>query len=223
MRSADTVARTGGDEFAIVLDSTFSASHTDDTTDRILDIFNHPFLLAGQEHVNQASVGITVSSGETTDAARLLQEADIAMHAAKVSGKGRRETYKPGMREVVIDQLQLAADMRHAVERREIVVYYQPIIETRTGEMNGVEALMRWQHPTRGLLTPAKFIPTAEASGLIVPMGRWLLRQACHDVQKLGRPDRHPAAQVERQPRRATARRPRPDRRRRHRTRGLAA
>jgi diguanylate cyclase (GGDEF)-like protein/PAS domain S-box-containing protein len=183
VRSSDTVARTGGDEFAVVLDSTFSASHTGDTTDRILDIFNHPFLLAGKEHANQASVGITVSSGEMTDAARLLQEADIAMHAAKVSGKGRRETYKPGMRELVIDQLQLAADMRHAVERRELVVFYQPIVETSTGVMNGVEALMRWQHPTRGLLTPAKFIPIAEASGLIIPMGRWLLRQACHDLR----------------------------------------
>ena len=183
VRSSDTVARTGGDEFAVVLDSTFSASHTDDTTDRILDIFNHPFLLADKEHVNQASVGITVSSGETTDAARLLQEADIAMHAAKVSGKGRRETYKPGMRELVVDQLQLAADLRHAVERRELVVFYQPIVDARTGVMNGVEALMRWQHPTRGLLTPAKFIPMAEASGLIIPMGRWLLRQACQDLR----------------------------------------
>ena len=166
-----------------MLDSTFTASDTDDTADRILDVFNHPFLLAGEEHFHQASVGIAVSNGEDTDAATLLQQADIAMHAAKVSGKGRRETYKPGMHELVIERLKLETDMRQAVERNELAIVYQPIVDLATGALNGVEALMRWQHPSRGLLTPDAFIPSAETTGLIIPMGRWLLHQACDDLR----------------------------------------
>ena len=183
VRDADTVARSGGDEFALVLDSTFSAADTDDTADRILDVFKRPFLLAGEEHIIGASVGIAVSNGETVNAATLLQEADIAMHAAKLSGKDRRETYKPGMHQEVIDRLQLEADLRHAVDRNELAVVYQPLVDLASGALSGVEALMRWQHPTRGLLAPGSFIPAAERSGLIIPMGRWLLRQACSDLR----------------------------------------
>jgi diguanylate cyclase (GGDEF)-like protein/PAS domain S-box-containing protein len=183
VRTADTVARFGGDEFAIMLDGT-STTDVDDTADRILDVFKRPFVLAGEEHLSHASVGIALSDSETADAATLLLNADLAMYAAKTSGKGRRATYTHGMHELVIDHLQLVADMRNAVERDELVVVYQPIIDLTTGTMTGVEALMRWQHPTRGLLLPDAFIPDAETSGLIIPMGRWLLYRACRDMQR---------------------------------------
>ena len=183
VRTADTVARVGGDEFVIMLDGTISAANADDTADRMLDIFKDPFLLAGEETFSSASIGIALADAATADAATLLQEADIAMYAAKASGKGRRETYRKGMRERVIDELHLGADMRHAIERSELAVVYQPIVDLATGTMIGVEALMRWKHPVRGLLTPDVFIPFAETSGLIIPMGRWLLGQACHDLR----------------------------------------
>jgi diguanylate cyclase (GGDEF)-like protein/PAS domain S-box-containing protein len=186
-RSTDTVARTGGDEFAIILDSTFSAADTDVAVERILEIFNRPFLLGGREHINHASVGIAVSNSESSDAAALFQKAELAMHVAKASGKGRTEIYKPGMHELLVDQLQLEADMRDAVGREELAVVYQPIVDLGAGTINGVEALMRWIHPTRGLLAPTTFIPTAEASGLIIPMGRWLLREACRDLRSWDR------------------------------------
>jgi diguanylate cyclase (GGDEF)-like protein/PAS domain S-box-containing protein len=183
VRSADTVARVSGDEFAVVLDGALTPLDTNSMADRVLDVFKQPFLLAAQERPIRASVGIAVADGETADAASLLQQADIAMYAAKASGKGRRETYTHGMHEHAIDLLQLAADLRHAVENGELAVVYQPIVDLTTRTMTGVEALMRWQHPTRGLLTPDSFIPAAETSGLIIPMGRWLLRQACRDVR----------------------------------------
>jgi PAS domain S-box-containing protein len=191
VRASDTVARVGGDEFAIVLDGRAAGSDTEETAERILAVFNDPFVVDGEERFTRASVGIAVSDSETVDAATLLHQADVAMYAAKASGKGRRETYKHGMREQVLDHIQLMADMRHAVERDELAIVYQPIVELSTGAMTSVEALMRWQHPTRGLLNPDKFIPAAESSGLIVPMGRWLLRQACRDLrswQDLGGP-----------------------------------
>jgi diguanylate cyclase (GGDEF)-like protein/PAS domain S-box-containing protein len=182
VRAVDTVARLGGDEFAIVLDG-ISPANTTATADRILDTFKKPFLLDGTQHMKHSSVGIAITDSETTDAQRFLQQADTAMYAAKTSGKGRWETYRHGMHEQVLDHLQLLADLQHAVERDELAVFYQPIIALATETMVGVEALMRWQHPTRGLLAPGAFIPAAETSGLIVAMGHWLLRQACHDVR----------------------------------------
>jgi diguanylate cyclase (GGDEF)-like protein/PAS domain S-box-containing protein len=183
VRTADTVARIGGDEFAIMLDGTITSADTDDTADRILDTFNQPFLLAGAKHLSHASIGIAMSDSDTFDAPNLLQKADIAMYAAKASGKNRKETYRNGMHELVIDQLKLRGDMQHAIDNDELRIVYQPIVDLRTGTVNSVEALMRWQHPTRGFLTPDTFIPIAETSGLIIPMGSWLLRQACRDVQ----------------------------------------
>jgi diguanylate cyclase (GGDEF)-like protein/PAS domain S-box-containing protein len=183
VRATDTVARVSGDEFAIVLDDVLSPSDTEGMADRVLDSFRHPFLLAGQERRSHASLGIAVADSETADAASLLHEADIAMYAAKASGKNRRATYRRGMHEHALDQLQLTADMRLAVGNDELVVVYQPIIDLATKRITSVEALMRWQHPTRGLLVPDAFIPAAETSGLIIPMGRWLLRRACREVR----------------------------------------
>jgi diguanylate cyclase (GGDEF)-like protein/PAS domain S-box-containing protein len=183
VREADTVARLGGDEFAVVLDGTLTAADAVDTADRILDVFKTPFVLTGSEAFGHASIGISVTDGDAVDAAGLLQEADIAMYAAKASGKGRRETYRQGMHERVIDDLHLAADLQHALQHGELAVLYQPIVALSTGTMSGVEALMRWHHRTRGLITPNAFIHLAESSGLIVPMGRWLLGQACRDIR----------------------------------------
>ena len=133
VRTSDTVARSGGDEFALVLNSTLTASDLDMTVDRIRDVFTEPFVLAGTSRAVQASCGIAVATDPATDARTLLQQADIAMHAAKTNGKGSRTTYNPGMHEFVLDRLQLEADLRHAVARDELVVVYQPVINLDDG------------------------------------------------------------------------------------------
>ena len=183
LRLSDTAARLGGDEFAILLEDVGVDGEAEAVADRILESLQQPFGRGDREIFISASVGIAFpTSGTTGD--HLLSEADLAMYTAKRRGKGRRETYRADMHVEVADRLELESDLRHGLARGELVAHYQPIVSLRTGQMTGVEALVRWEHPTRGFLSPDTFIPLAEESGLVVELGRQMLLQACTQVQE---------------------------------------
>jgi diguanylate cyclase (GGDEF)-like protein/PAS domain S-box-containing protein len=184
IRTGDTLARLGGDEFALLLENG-DADVAETTAERVLEALRLPFPFIGGENGARASIGIVTCSDESADADELLRNADIAMYAAKSAGKGRSQAFHAGLHTTVINRLQLETDMARAVDNHELSVVYQPIVDLSSGSVTGVEALMRWNHPHRGLVMPGEFIPIAETTGLIVPMGRWLLRQACQDVRRL--------------------------------------
>jgi len=178
VRATDTVARLGGDEFAIFIEDPTDAEGCTLITTRIIDALERPFTLEGRDLFISASLGIaTARDGESAD--DLLRNADVAMYIAKTRGKGRLEHFAPEMRTVALARMELESDLRHAIEAKQFVLHYQPIVILETGEITGVEALVRWQHPRRGLLPPAQFIGAAEEMGLIVPLGAWVLREAC--------------------------------------------
>jgi diguanylate cyclase (GGDEF)-like protein len=178
VRATDTVARLGGDEFAIFIEDPTDTEGCTLITTRIIDALERPFTLEGRELFISASLGLaTAREGESAD--DLLRNADVAMYIAKTRGKGRVERFEPEMRTIALERMELESDLRRAIDNEEFVLYYQPIVVLETGEITGVEALVRWQHPRRGLLAPAQFIGAAEEMGLIVPLGAWVLREAC--------------------------------------------
>ena len=183
LRLADTAARLGGDEFAILIEDMADEAEAHVVADRIIESLQQPFGRGDREVFVSASVGIAFPApGMTGD--QLLSEADLAMYMAKRRGKGRWETYRDDMHAEVADRLELEADLRRGLARGELVAHYQPIVSLTTGEMRGVEALVRWEHPTRGFLPPDTFIPLAEESGLVVELGRQMLLQACTQVRR---------------------------------------
>ncbi|MGH2685302.1 MAG: putative bifunctional diguanylate cyclase/phosphodiesterase, partial [Actinomycetota bacterium] len=181
IRTADTCARLGGDEFAVLLEGLEDPAEAFDVGGRVLETVRDQLTVEGTTLALNASLGIVVTDG-VDDAADLVRNADLAMYKAKSAGKGRFEVFERGMHEAVVERLELKADLRRAVRENELVPHYQPIVALASGELIGAEALVRWIHPTRGTLLPAAFIELAEETGLIVPMGRALLRRACADA-----------------------------------------
>jgi diguanylate cyclase (GGDEF)-like protein/PAS domain S-box-containing protein len=183
VRPSDTVARLGGDEFVILLDHLTSEPTAEVTlvAQRIIKEFCKPFLLDGKDYVISGSLGIALADTATksTDGASLLRNADVAMYRAKSGGKGRYAVFDADMHTDIVSRFELEADLRGALERQELRVHYQPIVHLESEACIEVEALVRWQHPTRGLIAPLDFIPIAEETGFIIPLGLWVLEEAC--------------------------------------------
>jgi diguanylate cyclase (GGDEF)-like protein len=183
VRGEDSVTRLGGDEFAVLCTDVGTPDDAVQVARRIIAAVKRPIQLEGQEVFVTTSLGISLYPADATQPEGLLKSADAAMYRAKSQGRDLVERYVPELGAAALEQLGLESHLQRAIENDQLLVYYQPIVDSGTGAINGLEALLRWNHPERGIVPPSEFIGLAEATGAIVPMGEWVLREACRQVQ----------------------------------------
>jgi diguanylate cyclase (GGDEF)-like protein len=183
VRTADTVARFGGDEFVLIGTSIADADDAAGLASRVMDVLQAPVRIAAIDIHTSPSIGIAMYPDDGTTTQALLARADAAMYSAKQHGRGNFRRYSPGMHAGTEDRVQLESDLHNALASNQLALYYQPKVDTRTGEVRSAEALIRWLHPTRGVVSPADFIPLAEECGLIGAIGSWVVREACRQAR----------------------------------------
>jgi len=182
LREGDVIARMGGDEFVVLIEEFTEGGQIAEVAKKVLETVGHPFVVQGREFEVTTSVGISIFPEDGRDAQSLIKNADTAMYLVKQQGKNSFRFYAPQMNVHLTERLSLEASLRRAIERGELLLLYQPKVGMRDGQVSGVEALVRWQHPTQGMVSPTEFVPVAEDAGLILAIGEWVLRTACRQV-----------------------------------------
>ena len=186
IRGADTAARFGGDEFAVLLEDVANSQEAADAAERILELLALPVIAGHKELALRGSLGISVAEhGSTAEADDMIRDSDAAMYIAKRDGKGGYRMFEPAMHEGVLARLELRTDLQRAIATEQLELHYQPVVRLDDGVVTGVEALLRWRHPEHGMVAPERFIPIAEETGLIVPIGRWVLREGCRHARRV--------------------------------------
>jgi len=184
LRASDTACRIGGDEFTLILENLASADEAALAAGRLIQKFSEPMKINGREIIVTLSIGIAIFPDATKEPRRLLKDADAAMHEAKESGRNRFVFYTQELDARAQESLEFEIGLRQALQNQEFVIHYQPRVNVQSGTVTGVEALLRWQHPERGLITPDHFIPLLEDTGMIIPAGEWVMQQACRQARR---------------------------------------